>query len=276
MIAHVLSDSTFSLLQLAVEELRGRLSNGYIFTLKKLLMSPDGVRSKFALLCKALRVNSAGGNAYVGRAQGGGGVQQGMLRGTTYMVSAGIETRNRNNADICGAYIWFARVYEDVNPRYAQLGELRARARARTHRTLFLTKKLESAIARLQARVSHDDAGAADGSPPPNHAAAPPYSLAQIMIQNPGALGLQPPALRALRNLVFKRARDDPVVTPALLRKAHTDRVLPVRDTTPQGRPNLQLRLTADELRRLNDHNYLVLMRRQLQGMLPRVLVSGE
>lgn len=113
-VAHILSVGTMGAMSLAVGQIR-RIPGCAKFTLKQLLMS-EGVRDIFAIFVAYQYLMSSGGNAYAGRAS-----SQGNAKGTTFMLSAGLETRKMLYAQIETAQYWFRDVYETDNPVRKQL-----------------------------------------------------------------------------------------------------------------------------------------------------------
>lgn len=112
--AHILSVGTMGAMSLAVGQIR-RIPGCAKFTLKQLLMS-EGVRDIFAIFVAFQYLMSSGGNAYVGRSS-----SQGKANGTTFMISAGLETRKMLYAQVETAQYWFRDVYEVDNPLYKGL-----------------------------------------------------------------------------------------------------------------------------------------------------------
>jgi hypothetical protein len=111
---HILSVGTMGAMSLAVGQIH-RIPGCERFTLKQLLMS-EGVRDVFAIFVAFQYLMSSGGNAYVGRTNS----EQGKVKGTSFMISAGLETRKMLYAQIETAQYWFRDVYETTNPFYAQ------------------------------------------------------------------------------------------------------------------------------------------------------------
>lgn len=77
------------------------------FTLKELVLSPE-VADVFALYVSYQYLMSSGGNAYAGRVTAGGG--------TTFMISAGIKTREKLYSDIATGQFWWKDVFARPNP----------------------------------------------------------------------------------------------------------------------------------------------------------------
>jgi hypothetical protein len=73
----------------------------------------EGVRDKFALVVAYNYLIGSGGNAIVGR---GNMNELGKLRGTTYNLSAGFQTRVNMAAQMECAHYWFERVFAQTNP----------------------------------------------------------------------------------------------------------------------------------------------------------------
>lgn len=112
--AHILSVGTMGAMSLAVGQIR-RIPGCAKFTLKQLLMS-EGVRDIFAIFVAFQYLMSSGGNAYAGRSS-----SQGKANGTTFMISAGLETRKMLYAQVETAQYWFRDVYEVDNSLYKGL-----------------------------------------------------------------------------------------------------------------------------------------------------------
>lgn len=77
------------------------------FTLKEFVLSPE-VADVFALYVSYQYLMSSGGNAYAGRVTAGGG--------TTFMISAGIKTREKLYSDIATGQFWWKDVFARPNP----------------------------------------------------------------------------------------------------------------------------------------------------------------
>lgn len=77
------------------------------FTLKELVLSPE-VADVFALYVAYQYLMASGGNAYAGRVTAGGG--------TTFMISAGIKTREKLYSDIATGQFWWQDVFVRANP----------------------------------------------------------------------------------------------------------------------------------------------------------------
>lgn len=107
----ILHDSCWGAIAMALSEVR-RIPNCANYELKSLIMS-EGVRDKFALMVAFNYLVGSGGNAVAGR---GTMDQFGKLRGTTYNLSAGFQTRANLAAQIECAHYWFERVYAQANP----------------------------------------------------------------------------------------------------------------------------------------------------------------
>lgn len=112
---HLLEVGTMGAISMALGQIR-RIRGCERFTLKQLLMS-EGVRDIFAIFVAYQYLLASGGNAYAGRIT----TDRGKVEGTTYMLSAGIETRKRMAAEVETAQYWFQDVYESTNPTYKQL-----------------------------------------------------------------------------------------------------------------------------------------------------------
>jgi hypothetical protein len=113
-LSQILTEGSLGAVTMACAQIQ-RIPNCARFTLKQLLMS-DGVRDVFAIFVAFQYQLASGGNAYAGRAS-----TQGNVKGTTFMLSAGIETRKMlSNLVVC-AQDWFRDVYEIQNPLYAQI-----------------------------------------------------------------------------------------------------------------------------------------------------------
>lgn len=113
-LSQILTEGSLGAIMLAHAQIQ-RIPNCMNFTLKQLLMS-DGVRDMFAIFVAFQYQLASGGNAYAGRAS-----TQGNVKGTTFMLSAGIETRNMLSKLVLGAQDWFRDVYETQNPLYVQI-----------------------------------------------------------------------------------------------------------------------------------------------------------
>lgn len=113
-LSQILTEGSLGAIMLAHAQIQ-RIPNCVNFTLKQLLMS-DGVRDMFAIFVAFQYQLASGGNAYAGRAS-----TQGNVKGTTFMLSAGIETRNMLSKLVLGAQDWFRDVYETQNPLYVQI-----------------------------------------------------------------------------------------------------------------------------------------------------------
>ncbi len=119
--AFLLSMSTLGSMQLALDQVRS-IPNCKQFTLKQLISS-EGVRENFSFLCAYQMLLASGGSAYAGRTSAG------KVPGTTFMISAGLETRNRLEAKMVCAKMWFgSKVYASRNPLHAQLIQFIAEA----------------------------------------------------------------------------------------------------------------------------------------------------
>lgn len=111
---HILSVGSIGAMSLALGMIH-RIRGCERFSLKQLLLS-EGVRDIFAIFVAFQYVMTSGGNAYAGRAS-----TMGSAKGTTYMLSAGLETRRMLFAQIETAQYWFQDVYEAPNPMYQQV-----------------------------------------------------------------------------------------------------------------------------------------------------------
>lgn len=107
----ILHDSCWGAIAMALSEVR-RIPNCANYELKSLIMS-EGVRDKFALVVAFNYLAGSGGNAIAGR---GTMDQFGKLRGTTYNLSAGFQTRANMAAQMECAHYWFERVFAQPNP----------------------------------------------------------------------------------------------------------------------------------------------------------------
>lgn len=117
-LSQVLTPGSMGAITMAVSQIN-RIPNCERFTLKQLIMS-EGVRDIFAIFVAFQYQLASGGNAYAGRAS-----TQGNARGTTFMLSAGLETRKQLNTLVMGAKDWFSDVYETTNPIYTKIsGEI--------------------------------------------------------------------------------------------------------------------------------------------------------
>ena len=117
-LSQVLTPGSMGAITMAVSQIN-RIPNCERFTLKQLIMS-EGVRDIFAIFVAFQYQLASGGNAYAGRAS-----TQGNARGTTFMLSAGLETRKQLNTLVVGAKDWFSDVYETTNPIYTKIsGEI--------------------------------------------------------------------------------------------------------------------------------------------------------
>lgn len=113
-LSQVLTPGSLGAITMAVSQIN-RIPNCEKFTLKQLIMS-EGVRDIFAIFVAFQYQLASGGNAYAGRAS-----TQGNARGTTFMLSAGLETRRQLNTLVVGAKYWFSDVYETTNPIYTKI-----------------------------------------------------------------------------------------------------------------------------------------------------------
>lgn len=113
--AFILDAGTMGAMSLAVGKIK-RIRGCERFTLKQLLMS-EQVRDIFAIFVSYQYLLASGGNAYAGRS----GTSAGMAKGTTFMLSAGIATRQMLASQVETAQYWFQDVYESANPVYQQL-----------------------------------------------------------------------------------------------------------------------------------------------------------
>lgn len=112
-LSEILTPGSLGAVLSAYEQIK-RIRGCSQFTLKQLLMS-EGVRDMFAIFVAFQYQLASGGNAYAGRAS-----TQGNAKGTTFMLSAGLETRRQLNLLVLGAKNWFADVYEEDNPVHAK------------------------------------------------------------------------------------------------------------------------------------------------------------
>jgi hypothetical protein len=137
-LSQVLTPGSLGAITMAVAQIN-RIPNCERFTLKQLIMS-EGVRDIFAIFVAFQYQLASGGNAYAGRAS-----TQGNARGTTFMLSAGLETRKQLNTLVMGAKDWFSDVYETTNPIYTKIsGEIEEAKRERT--ALPLTERWKKEI----------------------------------------------------------------------------------------------------------------------------------
>lgn len=124
-LSQILTPGSLGAITMAVSQIN-RIPNCERFTLKQLIMS-EGVRDMFAIFVAFQYQLASGGNAYAGRAS-----TQGNARGTTFMLSAGLETRKQLNTLVMGAKDWFSDVYETTNPIYTKKrGEIESLERER-------------------------------------------------------------------------------------------------------------------------------------------------
>ena len=115
-LSFIISDGSLGALTMAHAQIK-RLRGCERFTLKQLLMSEE-VRDVFAIYVAFQYQLASGGNAYAGRAS-----TQGNARGTTFMLSAGLETRRQLALLVEGAQYWFQDVYETANPTWWKIKE---------------------------------------------------------------------------------------------------------------------------------------------------------
>jgi hypothetical protein len=112
--AAILNDTTVGALRLAHSKLK-RIPNCRDFTLKELIFS-DGVNDIFAKFVGWEFLQASGGNAY-----SKGITSRGMVKGSTFMLSAGFDTRRALFAQVETAQIWFQDVRRVMNPEYAEI-----------------------------------------------------------------------------------------------------------------------------------------------------------
>jgi len=110
----LLGDSSLGAITMALGQVK-RIRGCERFELKQLILS-EGVRDIFAIFVAFQYLMSSGGNAYAGRSS-----QMGNAKGTTFMLSAGLETRKMLYAQIETAQYWFQDVYEVENPLKQEL-----------------------------------------------------------------------------------------------------------------------------------------------------------
>ncbi len=115
-LSYLLADTTIGAMHLGMSRLN-RIPGCEDFTLRQILLSP-GVRDNFAILCALQYVLGAGGNAYVKGISSGGG---GRVRGTSFMVSAGMETRRTLLHKLDVLQFWFRDAYKTMNAAYTAL-----------------------------------------------------------------------------------------------------------------------------------------------------------
>ncbi len=111
----ILNNTCWGAMQLGLDMVK-RNPNCRNATVKQAICS-EGVRGQYALLCAYQFLLASGGSAYAG----GANVAGGTIKGANFMLSAGIETRNRLETAIHGALIWFSFVYPATNPAYQKL-----------------------------------------------------------------------------------------------------------------------------------------------------------
>lgn len=115
-LSFIISDGSLGALTMAHAQIK-RVRGCERFTLKQLLMSEE-VRDVFAIYVAFQYQLASGGNAYAGRAS-----TQGNARGTTFMLSAGLETRKQLAQLVECAQYWFQDVYETANPTWWKIKE---------------------------------------------------------------------------------------------------------------------------------------------------------
>lgn len=115
-LSFIISDGSLGALTMAHAQIK-RVRGCERFTLKQLLMSEE-VRDVFAIYVAFQYQLASGGNAYAGRAS-----TQGNARGTTFMLSAGLETRKQLALLVETAQYWFQDVYETANPTWWKIKE---------------------------------------------------------------------------------------------------------------------------------------------------------
>lgn len=123
-LTYILQDSALGAIHLAHSVIKS-IPRCWDFTLKELLMS-DGVNAMFAKFVGWEFLQSSGGNAY-GRSSSS--TSRGMVKGSTFMLSAGFATRQALYAQVAVAKIWFEDVYRISNPLRAELDAFIERSR---------------------------------------------------------------------------------------------------------------------------------------------------
>jgi hypothetical protein len=115
-LAYILQDSALGAIHLAHSVIKS-IPRCWDFTLKELLMS-DGVNAMFAKFVGWEFLQASGGNAY-GRSSSS--TSRGMVKGSTFMLSAGFATRQALYAQVAVAKIWFEDVRRISNPLKTEL-----------------------------------------------------------------------------------------------------------------------------------------------------------
>jgi len=123
-LAYILQDSALGAIHLAHSVIKS-IPRCWDFTLKELLMS-DGVNAMFAKFVGWEFLQASGGNAY-GRSSSS--TSRGMVKGSTFMLSAGFATRQALYAQVAVAKIWFEDVRRISNPLRAELDAFIERSR---------------------------------------------------------------------------------------------------------------------------------------------------
>jgi len=123
-LTYILQDSALGAIHLAHSVIKS-IPRCWDFTLKELLMS-DGVNAMFAKFVGWEFLQASGGNAY-GRSSSS--TSRGMVKGSTFMLSAGFATRQALYAQVAVAKIWFEDVRRISNPLRAELDAFIERSR---------------------------------------------------------------------------------------------------------------------------------------------------
>lgn len=108
----ILDATSLGALAMALSKIR-RIPNCSGFTLRQLIMS-ESVRDMFGLFVAYQYLLSSGGNAYASRKTNA--VSKGKVDGTTFMLSAGFQTRTALARQIETAEYWFQEVGAMANP----------------------------------------------------------------------------------------------------------------------------------------------------------------
>lgn len=123
-LTYILQDSALGAIHLAHSVIKS-IPRCWDFTLKELLMS-DGVNAMFAKFVGWEFLQASGGNAY-GRSSSS--TSRGMVKGSTFMLSAGFATRQALYAQVAVAKIWFEDVRRISNPLKTELDAFIERSR---------------------------------------------------------------------------------------------------------------------------------------------------